>query len=84
MKSILYFLIIVLCILALYAFNPSRDDHFNRLRTKYKSTYVLDNNDESIFQIQFDYNNYYIYSTTTENIDGKHTTATRGFLGIVF
>ncbi|MEI9933348.1 MAG: hypothetical protein WDM71_00465 [Ferruginibacter sp.] len=84
MKFILYLLAIVLCILILYAFNPSRNDHFDKLRTKYKSTYVLDNNDESMFQIQFNYNNYYIYSTTTENIDGKHTIATRGFLGIVY
>jgi hypothetical protein len=51
---------------------------------KYKTTFIADSSEESIFQTQFSYNDYYLYSTTTEMMDGKDSTASIGFLGMVY
>jgi hypothetical protein len=76
---LLFFIFGSLCFL-----NPSREQHIDKLKVKFNDAYNIDQENDDEFSGRFEYHNYYIFSTTTDNLGPGQERSSVGILGFVF
>lgn len=75
------FIVVLLILLAAFLLNPGYSKHMAKLGHKQKSI-SRDNPNGGSYTGSYKYNNYYIFSTTTDKDDGERKTI--GIFGFVF
>lgn len=81
---IIRFLIFAFLLGSLYFLNPTKEQHFDKLKVKFNDAYTIDNGNDNAFESRFEFHNYYFFSTTTDRVGDEHERSTIGVLGIVF
>ena len=83
-RGIISFLLLIVLFFVLPLTNPTMDKHLELLKTKFSDTYTAEMGDDTTFDKQFEYTNYYIFSITTNRASDLHENASFGILGLVF
>jgi hypothetical protein len=83
-RGIISFILLIILFVTLRFTNPSKEKHLELLKTKMADAYAADMGNDTAFSNHFEYNDYYFFSLTTDQIGDMHETTSVGVLGFVF
>jgi hypothetical protein len=83
-RKIIRLFLLAFLLMTLFFLNPSREQHIDKLKVKFDDEYGADQGNDDAFGNRFEYHDYYLFSTTTDNVSSEHERTSVGLLGFVF